>query len=136
MILNFTQKVSEPNSVAPSYVYTTPEPTELNSEELWQIIQDWRTSQNLPKYILDERLCKIAKDRSYDPDDNHQTFLKKYSKYPYKIQEIAAYYITTEHQTLNGWLNSASHSAILRKSWVYSCAECTYTTCIQVFSNF
>lgn len=113
----------------------SPTPVNLNSEKVWDLVQEWRKSEGRSEYTRDERLCKIAEDRTHDPDDNHKTFVEKYSDYPSPIQENAIYYANSEEQAFNSWLNSSPHLATLKKPWEYSCIKCSGTTCIQIFSN-
>lgn len=115
---------------------TTPKDLNLSSEKLTALVNKWRESQNLQSYIEDDRLCVIAKDRSDDPKlDNHEGFLKKYSNFPYMIQENLGY-DNSEQKLLESWLASPSHAETLKKPYKYSCTRCDGNYCSQIFSNF
>jgi len=92
--------------------------------------------RNRSKYIKDERLCTIAKDRVDDTQlDNHQGFIEKYSSYPYVIQENLAL-VSSEKKMLKEWLASPGHAAALRKPYTHSCIVCQDRYCVQIFSSF
>lgn len=105
-----------------------------NAEVLFTLINEWRKSEGLNIYIKDERLCKIAVDRSDDGFDQHKGLFEKYSQYPFVISENIVG-LANEETMLESWLESKSHRAALEKSYIYSCVACN-TTCIQIFSSF
>lgn len=118
--------------------YVSPTPVVLSSEKLWEIIQNWRTSQNLPKYVKDIRLCTIATSRLPEiPQENvpHERFLERFHSSPYKIGENVTGAIS-ESDALNKWLASPPHRKALESSWKYSCTKCEKDYCVQIFSNF
>ena len=121
---------------------SSPQPTPIpvvqfpDGEKLWSLIQDWRLKNGLQPYIKDQRLCEIAKDRSDDPFDNHKGFFDKYGNRPYILSENVASWVSTELQTIYGWLNSPGHLANLKNPYAYSCVICQQSTCVQIFSNF
>ena len=130
----FTSKVSSIQSPN-AYVYV------LNENILWSLIQDWRVKNNLEPYIKDQRLCKIALERSIEQCklgflDNHKGFLARYSSYPFRIAENALAFYPNESEALNGWLNSPKHLSILKKSYSHSCLKCLNGYCSQIFSSF
>lgn len=112
----------------------------LNTEALWSLIQAWRQSDDCrpggcQPYIKDQRLCEIAEDRIKDRFDNHEGLYEKYSKYPFKIQEIATE-ANSDKDALSRWLSSPPHAAGLRTSYKYSCIAVSPNYAIQIFSNF
>ena len=122
---------------APVFLTPIPTPTNLNADELFQLVNDWRTQNGYQPYIQDERLCKIALDRVNDPQpDFHRGFLAKYSNYPYVIQENTAENFQNETATLNGWLGSPPHLATLKKPYKDSCIKCYQLVCDEIFSSF
>lgn len=107
----------------------------IDSEKLFEIIQNWRTSEGLPKYEKNEQLCSIASDRADDPElDNHKGLYEKYSTLPFVVQENLAIG-SDEKLVLTGWLQSPSHAETLRKPYAYSCVICKNNYCSQIFSN-
>lgn len=120
---------------------TIPVPTpiqNLDSDKLFQLVNEWRTQNGYQPYIVDERLCKIASDRADDliNDFSHQDLYDKYSNYPYVMQENIVHSETSESVALKWWLNSPSHLAGLQKPYVYSCIRCYKNDCSQIFSSF
>lgn len=109
----------------------------VNADKLFEIIQEWRTSENLQPYVKDERLCKIAEDRVLNDKflDDHEGLFRKYSNYPYVISENLNYAIS-EKAMLDGWLNSPEHAQALRKPYTHSCIYCYNGYCSQIFSSF
>lgn len=106
-------------------------------------MQKWRKSQGLAEYVRDQRLCRIAEDRSDDPIDYHKGFEEKYGSksvnplinYPFIMQENVVFNYLDEESSLNGWLNSPPHRATLKKPYTHSCIRCYETTCVQIFGQ-
>lgn len=121
-----------------------PEPkSELDSDKLWSLIQDWRMSQNLQTYIKDQRLCKFVKVRLGEIKENfsHKGFEDRSTNnsFPFFYQELGenlAAGITYEESILFAWLNSPSHRENLDKEYKYSCLETEGFYVIQLFANF
>jgi len=118
----------------------TPTIVKLNTAKLFTLINQWRLSQGYKPYIQDERLCRIAIDRS-DDEFEHETFMKKYdnANYPYVMQEnlslVRFWTDVTEEKVLKGWLNSPPHRTTLEKPYTHSCVACD-KQCVQIFSIF
>jgi len=121
---------------------TIPVPTliqNLDSDKLFQLVNEWRTQNGYQPYMVDERLCKIASDRADDGNDNHKGFRVKYSNYPYVISENDVYGNTpyaNENNAMLSWLNSPKHLENLEKPYIYSCIRCYKNDCSQIFSSF
>lgn len=126
---------SVPSSASPTISIV--QEVKLDSDVLWAIIQNWRLENNLKQYVKDQRLCKIAEIRASDiqTDYSHDGLYKKYSNYPYTIQENVAGGLK-EQDVLNSWLSSKPHTETLKKNYSYSCVKCMNTLCSQIFSNF
>lgn len=112
-----------------------PTQTPFSEKKLFQLINQWRESNNLTPYIEDERLCNIAKDRSDDLVFNHTAFYEKYSSFPFVIQENLGRCFDSEQYMLNCWLASKPHRQTLEKPYTHSCVICD-KQCVQVFSSF
>lgn len=123
--------------VAPTIQEPTPTPINLDAEKLFEIIQSWRTSENLQPYVKDERLCEIARTRvtEDEPQDNHAGLYKRYRNLPYLISENTTIALN-EQGALNLWLDSPPHAKALREKYQYSCVACKGNYCSQIFSNF
>ena len=113
--------------------------TNFDEEILWNLIQKWRDSANLPRYMKSDELCKIAKDRVDDQPigmDDHKGFKEKYYSYPYVLSENITQGYSNEKQSLSGWLGSPPHREALEMPYTYSCISCINRTCVQIFSSF
>lgn len=112
-----------------------PTQTPFSEKKLFELINEWRMSKNLPIYTKDERLCEIARDRSDDEVFSHTAFYEKYSSFPYKIQENLGRCFDSEQYMLNCWLFSKPHRQTLEKPYTHSCVVCD-RQCVQIFSSF
>jgi len=117
---------------------STPVITALDSDKLFSLVQGWRSENNLPKYIVDNRLCEIASNRAAEIVNNfsHQGLYEEYSNYPYVIQENLAENFVSEQKVLTAWIGSPTHLAILKFPYKYSCLVCTSLYCSEIFSSF
>lgn len=116
---------------------TPPPKIELDSNILFQLVNNWRTQKGYRVYVQDDRLCKIALDRADDilPDD-HKGLYEKYGSYPYVISENTTYGYSTEQAALDGWLGSSGHLENLEKLYSASCIKCYKLSCVEIFSSF
>ena len=113
--------------------------TDLDEEILWNLVQRWRSSEDLSEYIESEALCTVAKDRADDQInglDYHKGFKEKYYSYPYILSENVTYSSSNEKQALNGWLGSRAHYEALLRPYTHSCISCINRTYVQIFSSF
>lgn len=112
----------------------TPTPYSFSQDRLFDLVQSWRKEQGLTEYVKDERLCKIATDRS-DDKFSHDLFAIQFETYPYQISEnLALYKGSSEQQVLSAWLNSKLHHTILKIPYKASCIICK-DQCVQISSN-
>lgn len=137
LLILYIDKDSQPaNNVSPS-----PSPKiELDSEKLWNLVNEYRLSKNLPAFIKHQDLCKIAQERApeikNEINDPHSGFLTRYKNYPYRISENGETSAIDEQDALGGWIKSAPHHQALLADWQYSCIACSDHHCVQIFSNF
>jgi len=135
-ILAYVTPAQKPKAEEPQ-----PTPQEFSEDLLWNDVQNWRTSQNLPQYIKNDELCEVAADRADDGLDYHKGFMEKYNNFKYVMQENDVYGNSgptpggSSLLLLQSWLNSPPHHATLLKPWKYSCIKCFHYDCAQVFSN-
>lgn len=109
--------------------------THLSQNNLWSLIQEWRSKNGFQPYTKDQNLCKIAEDRLDDGDKlDHKYFLEKYSNYPSLLSENKTG-ASTEKEALNNWLNSKPHFEALKKPYKYSCVATKNDYAIQIFSS-
>lgn len=137
MVFSYIEK----NTQKPSSIASKP----LDAEILWSLIQTWRQSDNCrpegcQPYIKDQRLCEIAEIRVEDlkgkimQNFNHDLFVERYKNYPYKLSENITG-ASNDQDALDLWLKSASHAAVLRTDYKYSCVAVQPSFAVQIFSN-
>jgi uncharacterized protein YkwD len=112
----------------------------LNSELIFQMINNHRASIGKPAFEKDERLCKIAQERV--PQLQNEIFgsgmmhagLKAMNLPFWNTENIAGY--QTEKQTVDWWLSDYIHRVAIESDHKYSCGACLGNTCAQEFSSF
>lgn len=107
----------------------------INSEKLMENVNNWRLSQNLPKYETDKWLCEQADLRANDiqTDYSHQGFIDRYENKYDLGENLSENY--SENYALGAWLNSPSHAKNLYADYKYSCIKCKESKCVQLFAN-
>ena len=141
LLIIFLEKSGYIASTAPiqtSPVFPTLVPkSELDSDKLWLLIQNWRMSQNLQTYIKDQNLCDIAKIRlqEIEIDFSHNGFLNMNLPFKEGAENLIVGY-TSEEESLLMWLNSPSHLEDLKYPYTYSCVATNDYYAVQVFANF
>jgi len=126
-----------------SIIVSTPAPTALNPDKLWEIVNNWRTSQNLPAYIKNEQLCIVADERvAYIQKDwSHGGFRKNLSTYKnisgYKyLGENLSRNNFPETAALDAWLDSPGHLENLKLPFTHSCIATDGTFAVQIFGSY
>ena len=116
-------------------------PGSLNSDLLFDMINNHRASIGLPAYQKDERLCTIARDRGPDlyneifvNGNMHAGFYKL--NLPYWATENMIS-LGSEQASFNWWMNSSIHRrAIESSAHTHSCGACYGNSCAQIFTAF
>jgi uncharacterized protein YkwD len=110
---------------------------DLNIDEdvLWDEVQEWRKTNNLPLYQKSELTCRVATERLADTRKpggwSHNGFnAERWCKTDCVLSEN----ISLDDNPLEGWLNSPPHAAALRENYPYSCIKCEGTYCVHIFS--
>ena len=130
-----TGLVLKNSTPAKSVVIDNPVP-QINDEELWVLVNNWRKSEGRKEYKESELLCSFANERKYDlvKDYSHDGFHKRYDNNSFYISEniVAA---SSGKEALDKWLNSPAHAAALREPYSHSCIKCQNRYCVQLFAN-
>ena len=114
----------------------------LDAEQLWSLVNNWRTSEGLREYQKNELLCDIARSRIYQIRDDwsHDGFVPTVNRVfgnRYRdIGENLATDMITEGDALTGWLWSSTHKENLLKNYRYSCIATDGRFAVQIFGNF
>lgn len=113
--------------------------TSGDGEALFNMINDFRASNGLPKFEKSARLCEIARVRAPEiagevaTGSIHSGFTARGYGYPTAVENAAGY--GNIQANFNWWLNSGLHRAsILGEGLKYSCCECSGGNCVQIFS--
>lgn len=111
--------------------------TELDSNKLWNLIQDWREKSGYIKYEKSDILCDVANKRAEylltNGDDNHMGFFNM--NFAYEVSENYILDAFSERNALSGWKSSSGHLATLKRDYKYSCVSTKENVAVQIFSN-
>lgn len=120
-------------------VAPTPTPYIFSQQKLWDLVQNWRSDNGLFPFIKNQKLCDFATKRLSEikNDWGHSGYTQNRQNYGFNFdgENLAKDYFT-EEETLNAWLSSASHSANLKRTYVYSCLKCDRNICAQEFGSY
>lgn len=114
-------------------------PTQLNSDTLFSLVNEWRIQTDLQPFTKDERICDMAKIRLIDRKGKvtHEGFKELHSRV-IPNSHAGENLITnakSEQIALTAWLKSASHSANLKEDFKYSCIAAEGDNAVQIFAN-
>lgn len=144
------EKIVTKYEYVPYEVYKTPPVEPKKSQEIFDMINEYRKDHNLKPLKTSYALCRYATLRAYETDnywnddDPHFIFKKDYSKsywlnYRFKSMYENLGWVegdSTAYDFFYGWTHSKPHEAtILRPELRYSCVVCVNETCAQEFST-
>lgn len=111
---------------------------QINEQKLFDLIQKYRYENYLPTYKKSDFLCKIADQRlqQIKTDFTHTIFFNSHFCDNCTISENLARRFYDEQVLLNAWLNSPSHSKILKVPYTYSCLKTDGNNTIQIFGYY
>jgi len=113
----------------------------LNSDIIFQLINDHRESIGKPAFVKDDALCTLATTRStelYGELFEGKGYLHSglYNRnLPYWITENAKWG-SNEAGTVQWWLHSPIHRAAIEGDYTYSCGACQGSMCSQLFTSY
>lgn len=132
----------KPSSVFPivKSSTTTTVKTGLNAKYLWDIVQEWRTTNSYNPYTEDQELCKYADERVLELNqvfEHNNPKLKLFGD-THSYEKVSENIINSygEKESLEWWLNSPSHFEALKEPYTNSCIRCSHWDCIQVFAKY
>jgi len=113
---------------------------QLNADKLFDMVNTYRASANLPAYQKEDRICKLADERVVEIYDEIWVTYSMHSglrrrNLDYWVWENLIYQ-NTEEQALNWWINSPIHNKGLLSDMHYSCARCSGKSCVMLFTSF
>lgn len=120
-----------------------PTPKNISSEKLWEMVNTYRTSQNLPETDTDDRLCLIARSRlpevkvdwshrGFEQDNGTHSKMLTYTR----LGENLAKDYSTEQEILNAWINSKEHNMTMLGDYTHSCIETDGSYAVQIFAKY
>lgn len=110
-----------------------------NSEQLFQMVNDYRLKLGLKAFEKEAKICAIAEQRAPQVNGElkngtlHQGF--KALNLPYWATENIAAYSTIE-ENLKFWLSDYIHKKAIESDHKYSCVSCAGASCSQIFTTF
>lgn len=120
------------------------EPALLSEDDVFTVVNTWRTDNDYASLEKDEFLCEFARVRlnEIESDWSHDGFLEKSkellfgSKY-YSIGEnLYTGRINNPEVILNMWLDSPTHKENIAGDYTNSCVECDDDSCVQIFAGY
>lgn len=137
--IQYPEPTPTPIPAATLRPYIPPAPVELDDRYVWNDVQNWREREELPRYIEHQGLCKLAEKRveQIKKEFKHITFSDADFRLAGVNGIISENIISrgSEYVVLQGWLESPSHAAALRrKDFTHSCLRCSGEMCVQLFT--
>lgn len=106
----------------------------LNADELWSLVQEWRTDNGFQPYTKNQSLCRIAGDRTKDSLDYHKGLFNKYGNYQSVLSENGTQAFS-DTEALSLWLNSPNHKKALEQPYKYACIAVAPQYAVHIMSN-
>lgn len=111
----------------------------LDSDKIFELINQYRTSLGLTPFEREESVCQLAQVRSTELAGelaNGTIHSGLYNRnLPYWIWENAKVG-SNEEETVNWWLASPLHHQSIVGDYKYSCVKCTGNNCSELFTSF
>lgn len=118
--------------------YAAPDVT-LDSDKIFELINQYRASIGLAPFEKDEKVCELAQTRSTEIAGELTNGTLHSGLYgrnlPYWIFENAKVG-SNEEGTVAWWLSSPIHHESIAGDYKFSCVKCTGSNCSQLFTNF
>lgn len=110
----------------------------VDSDLLFEVINDWRVENGYKRYLKHDSICEITDKRNKQIllNYSHDGLLDKSWEYPSLLSEnLTATDGADPKIALNNWLASPTHHEALKRPYKYSCVSCIGYYCVQIFSN-
>ncbi|RJQ26502.1 hypothetical protein C4577_03290 [Candidatus Parcubacteria bacterium] len=121
------------------FVYSNT-PNNLDSNTLFDLVNDYRAKLSLKKFVKNDNLCEVAKSREHEMYREIFVTGRLHSglynrNLPYWVFENLIYEFS-EQKALNWWLNSYIHKKTIENDYKYSCVYCRGLVCTQLFTSY
>jgi len=121
--------------------------TRLTEDNLWSLVQNWRTQNGFQAYTKDQMLCDFAKVRikrvvedpnleKFKPGD-HYLLSYDAERSPLRNFRLSENVGRSGDPVtmLDSWLDSEAHRIALESDFKYSCIVVEFPYSVQIFSN-
>ncbi len=110
----------------------------INNTNLMRVVNNWKVSQGKEPYIESEFLCRAAELRVVEVQSNwsHNGFHASRFCENCHVGENLSRGAQTATETLNNWLNSPAHRALLDMSYTHACIVTDGTYAVQLFGYY
>ncbi len=126
-------------TMAPLESKIAPDDAVLDSEKIFSLVNQYRSSRGLAPFEQDAQVCSLAETRSREIVSEISSGVLHSGLYnrnlPYWIWENAKYG-SNEEGTVAWWLASPIHHQSIVGDYKYSCVKCNGSYCAQLFTSF
>lgn len=117
-----------------------PTPKLLYADNLFQLVNEWRTKEGYQPYVKSEFACKFADLRIPQVKKNwsHEGFTDLHLQLApdtWAAENLGKNF-SYPSEMLQGWLISPSHRKNLEDSYTHSCIKCDSGYCVHIFTYF
>lgn len=119
---------------------STDKPPSLNTDVIFNMINNYRASVGLPAFQKEDRLCELARERGpelyneiFGTGTIHGGFYAR--NIPFWITENMKYG-GSEQSVFDWWMGSTIHRKAIDSNFLYSCGECYGNSCVQLFTSY
>lgn len=134
-----TNPQSEPTQIPTPSINISSASATLDADKIFELVNQYRASHNLPPFELNDAVCELAKNRSMELGIEIAKATIHAGLYarnlPYWIWENAKAG-SNEEETVAWWLASPIHRQSIVGDYKYSCVKCQGTNCSQLFTSF
>ncbi len=123
-----------------THVVTLPSnPSGLNADILFQMVNDYRASKGLPTFQKDEKSCSLAASRAPEVEQEvasgtmHSGLRARNLPY-WNTENIIS--MRNETEAFNWWINDQIHKEAIESNNTYSCMSCSGNSCAEEFTNY
>ncbi len=126
-------------TMAPLESKIAPDDAVLDSEKIFSLVNQYRSTRGLAPFEQDSQVCSLAETRSREIVGEISSGILHSGLYnrglPYWIWENAKYG-SNEEGTVAWWLASPIHHQSIVGDYKYSCVKCSGSYCAQLFTSF
>jgi len=111
----------------------------VNEAAVWNAVQSWRVSSNMPAYIKDPSLCEAADKRLFEVKKtwSHSGFYSLSELLPEfeRLGENLSRNMSGSQTILEAWLDSPDHKKNLDDDFTHGCIKCGDNFCVHIFGS-